>query len=400
MATAFSRTLRVLEADRFRRLALLLLAAALLALWGAWVTRARISVFEVTDNARLEIDNAISPVQAPIAGRVLSTSLVIGRQVREGDVLVELESTPQTLELKEQQARVDTIEPQLRTLRAQIAAEQDAKLEEQRSAKAAVEEAEHRLRELKPQIQYSQNEVRRYSELVRQGLSSDRELDKAKSDVERLQLNEKTLASAAAKIEQEQRTRDSERAVRVEKLNEEIRRLEGERSTGGATLSRLRNEVDRRKIVAPVSGRIGEAAILRAGAFVNAGEQLAAIVPDGKLRVVAQFPAPAAFGRIRAGQPATVRLRGFPWTEFGSVRTEVERVADEVRDGTVRVELSVLDSPGLRAPLKHGMPGSVEIEVDQASPATLLFRSAGQMLTSTRDRFNAPASPAAAKEDH
>jgi len=388
MATAFSRTLRSLAADRFRGTALALAGvAALLGMWGVWAVKARVGLYEVTENARLEIDNAVYPLQAPSAGRVIATSLVIGQEVAEGDVLVELESTPQTFELKEQQARLTTIDPNLKTLYAQAEAEEAARTQERQSSKAAIEESQLRLKELKPQIEYAQSEVRRYTQLVKEGLSSDRELDKARSDVERMQLNEKTLASGAVKLEQEQRTRDSERSVRIEKLNEEIRRLEGDRTTMKATLSRLGNEVERRKIRSPIAGRVGEAAMLRVGSVVAPGDKLAAIVPQGKLRIVAQFPPPAAFGRIRAGQTGSMRLRGFPWMEFGAVRTQVDRVADEVRDGTVRVELSVLDSPGLRAPLKHGMPGSIEIEVDQASPAVLLMRTAGQIFAGTRDRY-------------
>ena len=388
MATAFSRTLRSLDADRFRGTALALAGVAtLLGMWGVWAVKARVGLYEVTENARLEIDNAVYPLQAPSAGRVIATSLVIGQEVAEGDVLVELESTPQTFELKEQQARLTTIDPNLKTLYAQAEAEEAARTQERQSSKAAIEESQLRLKELKPQIEYAHSEVRRYTQLVKEGLSSDRELDKARSDVERMQLNEKTLASGAVKLEQEQRTRDSERSVRIEKLNEEIRRLEGDRTTMKATLSRLGNEVERRKIRSPIAGRIGEAAMLRVGSVVAPGDKLAAIVPQGKLRIVAQFPPPAAFGRIRAGQTCSMRLRGFPWMEFGAVRTQVDRVADEVRDGTVRVELSVLDSPGLRAPLKHGMPGSIEIEVDQASPAVLLMRTAGQIFAGTRDRY-------------
>lgn len=391
MATAFSRTLRSLEADRFRGAALVMLTVAgLLALWGFWATRSHVGVYEVTENARLEIDNAGYPLQAPVGGRITAVSLAIGQQVQEGDVLVELESAPQTFEVKEQQARLRTVDPNLTTLNAQMSAEEAARAQERQSSEAAIEESQLRLKELKPQIEYAQTEVRRYTALIREGLSSDRELDKAKADVERLQLNEKTLASAAYKLELEQRTRDSERTVRLEKLNQEVRRLEGDRSTMTATLSRLGNEVERRKIRSPIAGRIGEAAILRVGSVVAPGDKLAAIVPSGKLRVVSQFSPPAAFGRIRTGQMASMRLRGFPWNEFGIVRAQVDRVADEVRDGTVRVELTVLDSPGMRAPLKHGMPGSIEIEIEQATPAALLMRTAGQAFTGTRDRYSTP----------
>ena len=63
-----------------------------------------------------------------------------------------------------------------------------------------------------------------------------------------------------------------------------------------------------------------------------------------------------ALGR-RAGQPARLRLDSFPWTQYGSLATTVSRVASEVRDGRVRVELTVASEPPARLPLQHGLRG-------------------------------------------
>jgi membrane fusion protein (multidrug efflux system) len=38
-------------------------------------------------------------------------------------------------------------------------------------------------------------------------------------------------------------------------------------------------------------------------------------------------------------------------------------------------------------PLQHGLPGSVEVEVERASPAALTLRTAGQLLTAPRSAF-------------
>jgi hypothetical protein len=55
-------------------------------------------------------------------------------------------------------------------------------------------------------------------------------------------------------------------------------------------------------------------------------------------------------------------------------------VADEVRDGLVRVELDVTDLP--RAiPMSHALPGTVEIEVERIGPAWLILRMLGGTLT-------------------
>jgi membrane fusion protein (multidrug efflux system) len=135
---------------------------------------------------------------------------------------------------------------------------------------------------------------------------------------------------------------------------------------------------------APIDGTVGESAILRTGAVVQGGERLGSIIPSGSLIVAAQFPADAAFGRIRPGQSATLRLDGFPWTEFGAVSATVARVAQEVRDGNVRIELAIDPQSTFRGTLEHGMPGLLEVAVERLTPLALVLRTAGQALTARR----------------
>src|ERR1051326_542143 len=102
MSTAFSRTLRTLEADRGRRpVAGLLTAVVLLGAWTAWSLAAHVTLYEITPTARLEVDRAIYPIQAPMAGRVTATELAVGRTVQAGDVLVELDSSAERLQVSE-----------------------------------------------------------------------------------------------------------------------------------------------------------------------------------------------------------------------------------------------------------------------------------------------------------
>jgi membrane fusion protein (multidrug efflux system) len=81
MATAFTRTMHSLRADGFRRsLAGLLLSAALLGGWSAWLFLARVSRYETTDSARLEVDRATHLLQAPYAGRVTTSGSLLGTE--------------------------------------------------------------------------------------------------------------------------------------------------------------------------------------------------------------------------------------------------------------------------------------------------------------------------------
>jgi hypothetical protein len=62
------------------------LAVLLLAGWVAWFLLARVARYEVTDSARLEVDRAVHRVDAPVAGRVVATRLVLSRELEAGDI--------------------------------------------------------------------------------------------------------------------------------------------------------------------------------------------------------------------------------------------------------------------------------------------------------------------------
>ena len=72
-------------------------------------------------------------------------------------------------------------------------------------------------------------------------------------------------------------------------------------------------------------------------------------------------------------------MDGFAWTQFGSVRARVTAVDAEPRDGRVRVELAVVGAPP-SVPMQHGLPGTLEVEVERATPATLVLRACGRVV--------------------
>jgi adhesin transport system membrane fusion protein len=174
----------------------------------------------------------------------------------------------------------------------------------------------------------------------------------------------------------------------VEALRRSVLVLEGEAATARASAARLRQEIDRHALRAPVGGTVADVAALRTGAYVAPGQKLATVVPPGGLVVVASFPPAAVLGRIRLGQRATLRLDGFPWAQYGSIEATVSRVAGEVRDGLVRVEFEPAVDPGRGFTLQHGLPGAIEVALEQVSPLQLVLRAAGRI-----DAAPAPVPP-------
>ena len=381
MSTPFPRTVEALRIDRFRgSLLVLTLVTALLAGWLAWFFLAAITRYEVTSTARLEIDQEATLVQSPVTARVETTNLVLGRQVRAGEILVELDSNAERLQVQEERRRLAGLSPQIASLRDQIANVNQSSTREQRATRTAVEQAAARFQEADAAARQAEANASRLALLRAEKLASERDYEQAKFDAERQRHAADGLRLEAERLDREQRTRESDRGVESLNLQGQTEKMESDSSTILATIQRLEYEVERRSIRAPVSGTLGDVAVLRPGAVVQSGEKLGAIVPSGKLRAVAQFPPSAALGRIRVGQRARMRLDGFPWAQYGSIPATVSRVAGEVRDGQVRVELGIAPTAAFRVPLQHGLPGSVEVEVERLTPAALLLRTAGRLL--------------------
>lgn len=381
MPTPFSRSVRSLNADGFRFSTLgLLLTAVVLGSWLAWFCLSRVALYEITNTARLEVDKAAHPIASQVFGRVVTTSLALGREVQRGEVLVELDTHEQRLQIAEEQTRVTAINHQLAALRDELAAEQQAASDTRQSAPVALDEARAKYEEAQAVARAGAEEAKRMVRLRAEGIVSELDTIRAQAEAQKRQAAADALRIAISRQGKDQQIKESDRQVRQENLKREMAALEGEIMTKTATIERLQQTIEQRRILAPAAGRLGEVADLRVGSVVREGDKLGAIVPRGQLRVVAEYPPSAVLGRIRAGQSARLRLEGFPWTEYGKVAATVASVGSEPRSGQVRVELTIDPNPDSRIPLQHGLPGMIEVEVDRVSPAALALRAVGKML--------------------
>src|SRR5471032_2105789 len=98
-----------------------LIAAVMLTAWLTWFFFGTVNVYEISRKARLEVQQAAHSVEAPIAGRIVSTSLIIGQEVKADDVLVELDASSEKLRLQEEETRLKAIPPRIESLRKEIA---------------------------------------------------------------------------------------------------------------------------------------------------------------------------------------------------------------------------------------------------------------------------------------
>jgi membrane fusion protein (multidrug efflux system) len=303
------------------------------------------------------------------------------KHVQAGDVLVELDASSERLALAEEQTRLAAIPPQLSALERQIADEQQAGTNAQAASASALERSRADHREALAAAQFAEEHARRFERMSPAGRVSEIEALRARAEATKTRAAAEALAAEVARLTAEENSKAATRRAAVNSLEREAAALNGQREVALASVARLRQEIEKHLIRAPSSGEIGAAAPLDVGAFVAAGEVVARIVPSDRLRVIADFEPAHVLGRVSKGQVARMRLDGFPWAQFGTIALTVDRVASEIRDGRIRVEL-LPDASARSKLLQHGLPGSVEIEIERTTPLVMALRAAGQMLVS------------------
>ena len=323
--------------------------------------------------------HAEHPVATPVAGRVLLTNLELGSEIERGEILVQLDAQCQKLELEEQRAKRASLMAQLDALRTEVAMREQAIFHDEQAGLAALGEARAHDRKAQATAELAKETAAHYARLDA-GQTANLELRKAAAQARRSQAESDAARLAIERLSAVLETRKRDRRSEVERQQVEIAKTEGESRTIAATIKRLEHDIERRTIRAAVAGRIGKVNALRVGSVVKEGQVIAAIVPAGRLQVVADFPPAAVFGQIHRGQTARLRLDGFPWSQYGTVEATVTRVGSAVRNGRVQVELAVARGSNPMIRQQHGLPGTLEIEVERVAPVTLLLRAAGRRL--------------------
>jgi membrane fusion protein (multidrug efflux system) len=377
----FVRSNDFLRRDGLRWPALtVIVCLSLLSIWGYWFCFATIGVYEASDSSEIEVNEEIHPVQVEADGRISNNLLVLGKSVKAGELLLQMDDSEPRLELKEIQAKLAGIGPQLDHLyreidnqRAALQHESDELTEVQREAESLSKQAESR-------AAFAGHQADQDRELYHIGTLSQLELDRAVSNArEQAALVEGTHASVERAGKQQRRNRE-ERLANIESLEKQSAAMEGDRQTYTAQIKRLEYELERRRVLAPVSGTLAEVEPIKPGMFVQAGQKVATILPSGGLKVVAQFLPQAAAGRVRSGQPARLLVDRFSWSQYGAVPLTVQTVGIDVQNARIRVELLVNPSFHSDIPLQHGLPGTTEVLVERATPLMLALRIAGRYL--------------------
>lgn len=374
MAINFSSSLAAIQADLNQRaLGIVWVPVVLLLFWFGWLLLAPLSITKqgsgVLQNGQPEI-----AITASVDGRVQSLEVAAGAQVVAGDALVYIQAEGEQQQLVSVQKSLDEQRAALIALQAVQAGERQALRIQQESL------AEKQLT-LKAQIASVQARYEQQQKMVTllQGASSA--VSKIELQKEQLQLQELHEHLLITRQQQAQANSDYQQVLEQQKINSS--RFEQQNSDQQSRIAALEVELAQAQqaawhkvLRAPKSARVAEVMPVQPGQWITAGTQLATLIPEGDLQVVAQFNPADAQGYLQAGQQARIQVDSFPWLQFGAVDAEIINIDEAARDGVIRVVLVLKGNNKLA--LRSGMTGQVIVDVASATPWQLLIQSLGR----------------------
>src|SRR5262245_18283219 len=265
-----------------------ILAGFLLVLAGlsAWGVLARLPVYVVALHTPLVLDPALQVVMTPVAGQVRVTHLQVGREVQAGDVLVELDSTAQRLQLEEAQQHLGALEAHRTARRQEGAALEAAWQATAQAAQAAQAEAQTRHDDAVRALQVAQEKAQRLGPLT---LLAD--LQPQKTAVETTHRSLQQLVHA-------QQVQAAEWHARLAQHQREVVVWEGELAVASDRLARLVSALEDATLRASRAGRLGAVAALLPWTVVQAGAWLGILGPRGAFLVTVDVPPAVAGGRL------------------------------------------------------------------------------------------------------
>ncbi|MDQ3287629.1 MAG: HlyD family secretion protein [Pseudomonadota bacterium] len=380
MAVQFSRTLRVLRADPSNIFPLVVASAlGLIFIWGAWLVFGAVAMHVVSDSARLESSVPSHRIHSVSGGTVARVHATLGERVREGDLIVELDTTAERRQLRQEDGRIRAFEAKLLATREKLESERLVIRADDSAAGAELARANAQREIATTQVRQAADDVARLRRLGADSLVSKAEMERAGIELLRTKAVVDAAESEVRRLTFSGIAGRGRGDTSVSQGQSEIADVETELAESRSRREVLLRAIEDRLIRASTQGVLAELQMLRPGTSLGPGEYLGAIIghEDG-LMVVAHFPPDAALGRIRPGQNAKVRLDSFPWMRFGSLDAKVQRASAETHSGTVRVELSIEDTSGI--PVQHGLTGKVEIGVERITPLDFIVRTSGQKL--------------------
>jgi HlyD family secretion protein len=323
---------------------------------------AAIGCSEPEDTSRVRLNGRLEAplvdLAPKVAGRVLEVKVREGERVKAGDLLVVLDLGDTALAVDRDRHGVDSAQARLRDLAGGS-----------RNAEVAAAEAE--LSDRRAAVELATRELQRQQLLLSKQVGTERDFDRAKTDLER--------AEAAARISEERLalTREGFRRWQTEQARSDVERAR-------AQLRQSEVIASEREIRAPADAIVTHR-LVEPGQLLGAGQHAVTLALTSRLYVRTFIPE-TRLGAVRHGLQAQVTVDAYPGQTFEGVVTEIapepEFTPKAVETREERVNLvyaaKVDLAMGWDAALVPGQPADVSVSAASPVPAVASAQLGGE----------------------
>jgi adhesin transport system membrane fusion protein len=400
--------------NRYLRLSLYLLAGAAL-IFFPW---AALTPITQVVNASGEVipQGEVNVVQHLEGGIVAKVDVADGDEVRQGQVMMELRPNLVESEYRATQQQLKNLLMQQRQLQAAIRGDRmlpgdtgkvseaqrqllnsriDNRDDQIARVQAQIAQKRAEINGLNDQIAKFQRERalyaeqrRMYADLVATGAAS--RLNLLNADQQVAASNTKLAELTGARNEANNLLREAEANLRSVQSgisleqNSLIAQVVNEEAVVAENIKKVRNQLERTRIVSPVDGMVSDLRFRAPGAVVGPGAVVMSVVPTGTERLAEVRVRSTDIGFVKPGQDVNVKLQPFDSSIYGTVPGRVISIAastvqdpdDRAYYYKARIQLArqYVDVQNRKYPIQVGMPLIADIQGPQRSVLRYIFQ--------------------------
>ena len=254
--------------------------------------------YQSTDDAFVE--GHIISIAPKVAGQVINLYVDDNQEVKQGEILVEIDPTDYKVKLDQSEAKLAEAKAKLGVIERQV---------DENSSK--VDFTVQELNSASSKLDFAEKDYRRYADMYKEGIVSKQEYDKSLTMLTVAQANEK----AANENNKAVKAALEANKAQVKSQEAEIKRLEAEVDQAKINLSYT-------KIYAPEDGMVSARSVEK-GNYVQIAQPMMSIVPQ-KVWVVANFKE-IQLTNMKKGQPAWIKVDTYPHKKFKGHVDSIQR---------------------------------------------------------------------------
>lgn len=358
----------------------------------------------------------INVVQHLEGGIVSRVDVEDGQQVREGQVMLELRPTLVQSDYKAVEQQLKNLMLQQKQLQAVIRGDADVSLDQGKVSVAQRQLLKSRLLNQTDQIAVAEAQIRQkreeiagltdqisrfqqeqvlfgeqrgmYVNLVKAGAASRLSLLNADQQLAASNTKLAELKGARAKSQQQLQEalanlRNLRSGLELEH-NSQIAALANEEAVVSENIKKLRNQLERTRITAPINGVVSDLRYRTPGSVIAPGAVVMSVVPTDAVKLVEVRVPSGDIGFVTVGQEVEVKLQPYDSSVYGTVPGKVMSIAPSTLQDSVdhryyyraRVQLDQqhVDEKNKRFPVQVGMPVVADIQGPRRSVLQYLFK--------------------------